>query len=130
MMFHGPADKVSKHTEMLVRWKIKLKTNDQQRQQFLRQFMPKILDLGLTVPDPNLGYEKETDTWRYTEPDWEEFKKVVRGGGPMSQGRMGTRRLAHEEGRWVREALSAAAEKKAVPMPPANGGTKPRSYVE
>ncbi len=126
MMFHGPADKVSKHTEMLVRWKIKLKTNDEQRQQFLRQFMPKILDLGLTVPDPNLRYEKKTDTWRYTEPDWEEFKKVVRGGGPMSQGRMATRRLAHEEGRWVREALAVAAAEADRPIPISPAGEPAR----
>ncbi len=118
MMFHGPADKVSKHTEMLVRWRVKLKTNDEQRQQFLRQFVPKIFDLGLTLPDPNLRYDKATETWHYTEPDWEEFKKVVRGGGPMSKDRLETRRLAHEEGRWVREALAAAAAKRPMPIPP------------
>ncbi len=117
MMFHGPSDKESKHTAQLVRWKVKLKTNDEQRQQFLRQFMPKILDLGLTVPDKNSRYDSETDTWHYTEPDWEEFKRVVNGGGPMSKQRLETRRLAHEEGRWVREALNAAAEKRPVPMP-------------
>ena len=120
MMFHGPSDKKSKHTELLMRWRVKLKTNDEQRQQFLRQFAPKIFDLGLTVPDKKLRYEKETDTWHYTEPDWDEFLRVVRGGGPMSKERLATRRLAHEEGRWVREALAAAAANKPVPMPPAN----------
>jgi ring-1,2-phenylacetyl-CoA epoxidase subunit PaaA len=82
--------------------------------------MPKVFDLGLTVPDPNLRYDKATDRWHYTEPDWEEFKKVVRGGGPMSQARVETRRLAHEDGRWVREALTAAAAKRAIPLPPAS----------
>lgn len=117
MMFHGPADKVSKHTELLVRWRIKLKTNDEQRQQFLRQFVPKIYDLGLTVPDKSLRYDKATDTWLYDDPDWEEFKRVVRGGGPVTHLRIETRRMAHEDGRWVREALAAAAAKRAVPMP-------------
>lgn len=120
MMFHGPADRVSRHTELLVRWRVKLKTNDVQRQQFLRQFVPKIFDLGLTIPDPNLRFDAETQTWHYTEPDWEEFKKVVRGGGPMSQVRVETRRLAHEEGRWVREALNAAAAGRPVPIPSSN----------
>lgn len=120
MMFHGPADKVSKHTEILSRWKIKLKTNDEQRQQFLRQFVPKIFDLGLTVPDKELRYDAKTEMWHYTEPDWEEFKRVVRGGGPVSQLRVDTRRLAHEDGQWVREALSAAAAKKPIPMPSMN----------
>lgn len=117
MMFHGPSDKVSTHTELLVRWAIKLKTNDEQRQQFLRQFVPKIFDLGLTLPDENLRYDKETKTWHYTEPDWEEFKRVVRGGGPMTKERLETRRMAHEDGLWVREALVAAAAKRPIPMP-------------
>jgi ring-1,2-phenylacetyl-CoA epoxidase subunit PaaA len=120
MMFHGPSDRVSTHTTLLVRWRIKLKTNDEQRQQFLRQFVPKIFDLGLTVPDKNLRYDKATDTWHYTEPDWEEFKRVVRGGGPMTKERIETRRLAHEDGRWVRQALAAAANRRPVPMPQAN----------
>ncbi len=117
MMFHGPADKVSKHTTLLVRWKIKLKTNDQQRQQFLRQFMPKIHDLNLTVPDPNLRYDKESDTWHYTEPDWDEFKRVVNGGGPMTKDRIAVRRMAHEEGLWVREAMAAASAKRPIAIP-------------
>ena len=120
MMFHGPSDKKSKHTGILVRWKIKLKTNDEQRQQFLKQFVPKIFDLKLTLPDENLRFDEEAGEWRYTEPDWEEFLRVVRGGGPMSAARLETRRLAHEEGRWVREALAAAAENRPAPMPPAS----------
>lgn len=119
MMFHGPADKVSVHTEQLVRWKIKLKTNDEQRQQFLKQYVPKMLELGLTIPDPNLHYDEEAQVWRYTEPDWDEFLNVVRGNGPVSKQRIETRRLAHEQGRWVREALEAAASGQRVPMPPA-----------
>lgn len=120
MMFHGPSDKESKHTTLLVRWKIKLKTNDEQRQQFLRQFAPKIFDLGLTVPDPNLRYDEATEVWHYTEPDWSEFKRVVNGGGPVTHERIAVRRMAHEDGLWVREALAAAAAKKAIPMPTGN----------
>jgi len=120
MMFHGPADKVSTHTQMLVRWRVKLKTNDEQRQQFLRQFVPKILDLGLRIPDENLRHDASDGTWHYTEPDWDEFKRVVRGGGPVTRERLESRRIAHENGRWVREALMAAAAKKPIPMPPAD----------
>ncbi len=117
MMFHGPSDKTSTHTGTLVRWKIKLKTNDEQRQQFLKQFVPKIFDLGLTVPDKGLRFDKEAKEWHYTEPDWEEFKRVVRGGGPMTKDRVETRRMAHEDGLWVRQALAAAAANRPVPMP-------------
>ncbi len=119
MMFHGPADKESKHTEKLMRWRIKLKTNDQQRQQFLKKYLPKIFNLKLTLPDPNLRYDEAAKEWRYTEPDWAEFLSVVRGNGPMSAERVQSRRLAHEQGAWVRDALNAAATNQPVPMPPA-----------
>ena len=109
MMFHGPSDKESKHTKILVRWRVKLKTNDEQRQQFLKQFVPKVFDLGLSIPDKNLRYDQKTNSWKYTEPNWDEFLRVVRGGGPASALRLQTRKMAHEDGRWVREALSAAA---------------------
>lgn len=120
MMFHGPSDKESKHTTKLVKWRVKLKTNDEQRQQFLRQFMPKIYDLGLTVPDKSLRYDKSSDTWLYDDPDWAVFKKVVNNGGPVSHERIESRRLAHRDGQWVREALEAAAKKQPIPMPPSN----------
>ena len=120
MMFHGPSDKESKHTTQLVKWKVKLKTNDEQRQQFLRQFVPKIFDLGLTVPDKSLRFDKASETWMYDDPDWTVFKKVVNNGGPVSHQRIEARRLAHRDGLWVREALEAAAKKQLIPMPPSN----------
>ncbi|MCA9255281.1 MAG: 1,2-phenylacetyl-CoA epoxidase subunit A [Phycisphaerales bacterium] len=118
MMFHGPSDKESKHTEQLMKWRIKLKTNDQQRQEFLQKYLPKMFNLGLSVPaEWNLKYDESTKTWTYNEPDWEEFIHVVRGNGPVSAQRLETRRLSHEHGRWVREALAAAARGDRVPMP-------------
>jgi len=107
IMFFGPPDKLSVHTKTLRRWGVKPKTNDEQRQIFLRKFVPQILDLGLTIPDPNLRYDEENDRWVYTEPDWDKFFDIIRGNGPMSKERLAVRRLAHEEGRWVREALEA-----------------------
>ncbi|MCH7595283.1 MAG: 1,2-phenylacetyl-CoA epoxidase subunit A [Planctomycetes bacterium] len=120
MMFHGPSDKVSTHTELLVRWRIKLKTNDEQRQQFLRQFVPKMHDLKLKVPDPSLRFDKKSQQWLYDDPDWEEFKRVVCGGGPVTAERLEARRLAHVDGLWVREAMVAAAQNRPIPMPSPN----------
>ncbi len=108
MMFFGPRDKQSVHTEQLLRWRVKLKTNDEQRQEFLRKFVPKIFELGLTIPDPNLRQDPETGDWLFTEPDWDEFFRVVNGGGPMGPERLATRRLAHAESAWVRTALAQA----------------------
>ena len=62
-------------------------------------------ELGFSIPDPELGKDPQTRRWRYTEPDWEEFRKVINGGGPCNQERLEVRRIAEERGRWVREAL-------------------------
>ena len=64
-----------------MRWKVKMGTNDDMRQTFLDMYVPKIWDLGLTLPDPNLKKNAETGKWEYTEPDWDEFFDVLRGNG-------------------------------------------------
>ncbi|MFQ5424641.1 MAG: 1,2-phenylacetyl-CoA epoxidase subunit PaaA [Phycisphaerae bacterium] len=119
MMFHGPTDKESTHTAQLMRWRIKLKTNDEQRQQFLKKYLPKMFNLGLTIPGEwDMRYDEPSGKWCYREPDWNEFLDVVRGNGPMSAERIRVRRLAHEQGQWVRKALEAAAIDRPTPMPP------------
>lgn len=105
MHFFGPSDVLSTHTEILMKWKVKMATNDQMRQQFLDMYVPKIWDLGLSIPDPNLRKNPETKLWEYTEPDWEEFKRVINGDGPCNAERLAVRRMAEEKGRWVRRAI-------------------------
>jgi ring-1,2-phenylacetyl-CoA epoxidase subunit PaaA len=61
----------------------------------------------LTIPDPELRYDEKEDRWYFGAPDWDEFKRVISGHGPMNAERLAARRKAHEEGRWVREALAA-----------------------
>jgi ring-1,2-phenylacetyl-CoA epoxidase subunit PaaA len=105
MHFFGPSDKISIHTKTLMKWKVKMASNDEMRQTFLNMYVNKILDLGLVIPDPNLKKNKETGLWEYTEPDWEEFKRVINGDGPCNKERIAVRRYAEEKGRWVRSAL-------------------------
>lgn len=105
MHFFGPSDKSSIHTETLMRWKVKMASNDAMRQQFLDMYVPKIWDLGLTLPDPKLKKNEETGLWDYTEPDWEEFKRVINGDGPCNAERLAVRRMAEENGRWVTRAI-------------------------
>ncbi len=111
LMMFGPSDKNSVHLEKMMRWRIKTKTNDELRHEFVKQYAPQILKLGLKIPDPELRYDAQEDRWHFGEPDWEEFKRVISGYGPMNAERVGARRKAHEEGRWVREALAAKAMK-------------------
>ncbi len=42
------------------------------------------------------------------------------GGEPVTHERLEARRLAHQDGQWVREALNAAAAKRPIPMPTSN----------
>lgn len=116
MHFFGPPDKMSVHTEILMKWKVKMASNDECRQQFLDMYVPKIWELGLTVPDPLLRKNEETGVWEYTEPDWEEFKRVINGDGPCNKERLAVRRTAEERGQWVRNALLKAENVYAIPL--------------
>ena len=102
--FFGPPDSQSVHSEKLIKWKIKMMTNDEMRNQFFSMYVPKIHELGLTLPDPDLK-KNEDGTWTYSDPDWDEFWAVVKGNGPCNKERIAVRRMAEERGRWVRNAL-------------------------
>ena len=105
MQMHGPPSDPAKDRDL--QWKIKTKHNDQLRQEFLATYVPRIREIGLTIPDPNLRYDEEADRWLYTEPDWEELRAVVTGHGPASRDRLGYRNLAFEETAWVRDVVLA-----------------------
>ena len=63
-------------------------------------------------PDENLRLDETTGHWTITEPDWDEFATMVKGEGEIPDLRISTRRNAHAEGEWVREAAVAYAEKQ------------------
>lgn len=116
MHFFGPPDVMSQHTEKLMRWKVKMATNDDMRQQFFNQYVPKIMELGLEIPDTELKKDPATGKWTYGDPDWAEFKRVINGDGPCNAERLAVRRVAEENGRWVRQALARPNEKYVVPL--------------
>ncbi len=49
--FFGPRSNVAK--DLLLRWKVKTRTNEDLRQEFLDRYVPKILELGFTFPTPS-----------------------------------------------------------------------------
>jgi ring-1,2-phenylacetyl-CoA epoxidase subunit PaaA len=103
---HGPRGDRAKDRDL--HWRIKAKTSEELRQEFLTIYVPRLLELGLTMPDPNLRFDDEAKEWRYTEPDWNELRTVVTNHGPKSQERLEFRRLSREESRWVRDTVFAA----------------------
>ena len=112
LMMLGPEDKDSVHTEQSMKWKLKRKTNDELRQQFIDQTVPQADILGLTIPDPELKWNEEKGGYDFGPIDWEEFWQVVKGHGPMNKKRLDDRRNAWEKGKWVRDAAMAYAQKQ------------------
>lgn len=112
LMMFGPRDAESTHTEQSMKWKIKRKTNDELRQQFIDITVPQAEFLGLKVPDADLKWNEERGHYDFGEIDWDEFWQVVKGNGPCNKERLDARRSAYENGAWVREAAMAYAEKQ------------------
>ncbi len=103
MQMHGPRS--PRETDRDLHWRIKAKTSEELRQEFLTIYVPRIRELGLVIPDPALRWDEAAATWRYAEPDWAELRTVVTNHGPMSEQRLAFRRATREETRWVREAI-------------------------
>lgn len=112
LMMFGPPDKDSPNSAELMKWKVKLKGNDELRQRFVDLTIPQAKAVNLTIPDPDLKYNEESGHWEFGEIDWEEFWQVVKGNGPMNKERLRARKKAHEDGAWVRKAALAYAEKR------------------
>jgi ring-1,2-phenylacetyl-CoA epoxidase subunit PaaA len=106
MQMHGPRSDLAKDRD--IHWRIKAKTSEELRQEFLSIYVPRIWELGLTLPDPILGLDPATGDWRYTEPDWDELRTVVTNHGPKSEERLQFRRDNREATKWVRDAILAA----------------------
>src|SRR5688572_24035656 len=112
LMMFGPPDKDSPNTEQSVKWRIKRQTNDELRQEFVDKTIPQAEFLGLTVPDPDLKWNEAKKGYDFGPIDWDEFWRVVKGGGPMNRERLAARQKAWDDGAWVREAALAHAEKR------------------
>ncbi|MTI09872.1 1,2-phenylacetyl-CoA epoxidase subunit PaaA [Curvivirga aplysinae] len=114
LMMFGPSDKDSVHSAQSMAWKIKINTNDELRQKFVDQTVPQAEYLGLEIPDPDLEWNEERQSYDYGEINWDEFYQVISGNGPCNKERLGARVKAWEDGEWFRDALTAHADKKAA----------------
>ena len=112
LMMFGPRDSESTNSDMSMKWKIKRKSNDELRQNFVDMIAEQIKVLGMKLPDDHLQWNESRNHYDFGNINWDEFWNVVKGNGPCNKQRLDARRKAHEEGRWVREAAIAYAEKK------------------
>jgi len=111
LMMFGPNDAESKHTKQSMDWKIKRHSNDELRQMFIDVTVPQAELIGLTIPDKDLKFNKETGHYESGAINWDEFWNVVKGNGPCNEERIAARKAAKDNGMWVREAAMAHAEK-------------------
>ncbi|NBJ68096.1 MULTISPECIES: 1,2-phenylacetyl-CoA epoxidase subunit PaaA [Clostridia] len=116
LTFFGPKSKQEtghSNVDISLKYKLRTKTNEQLRQEFLTKYVPKIELLGLTIPDENLHFDKSKNEWCYTEPDWEKFKMIVSGNGPESDARIDLRKNSYQNSQWVRDALKTYRENRS-----------------
>lgn len=113
LMMFGPHDSESTHSEQSMQWKIKRKSNDELRQNFVDMCVEQVKLLGMTLPDPLLKWNEERKHYDFGPINWNEFWNVVKGNGPCNKERLKARKDAWDKGEWVREAAAAYAAKRA-----------------
>jgi ring-1,2-phenylacetyl-CoA epoxidase subunit PaaA len=114
VMMFGPSDKESIHSTQTMQWGIKRISNDELRQRFIDATVPQTKILGLTIPDQDLKWNADRESYDYGEINWDEFWNVIQGNGPCNKERLGTKQVSHSQGQWVRDAANAYAAKQAL----------------
>ena len=92
-----------------IHWRIKPQTNETSRQAWMSQYIPKLWDLGIAVPDANLHWDQRHKVWHYTEPVWERLREIVKGEGTeATRTRLWWRQQIHRHHGWIRDILLGA----------------------
>jgi ring-1,2-phenylacetyl-CoA epoxidase subunit PaaA len=125
LMMFGPHDSESTNSEQSMKWKIKRKTNDELRQNFVDMCAEQVKVLGMKIPDDKLKWNEERMHYDFGEINWDEFWNVVKGNGPCNKQRLDARKKAWDEGEWVREAAAAFAEKRKMKPQTPKGALDP-----
>ncbi len=112
LMMFGPKDTESTNNDQSMKWKIKRKTNDELRQNFVDMIALQVKVLNMTLPDEALKWNEATQQCDFGAINWTEFWNVVKGNGPCNKQRLQARVKAHKDGAWVRDAAMAYATKK------------------
>jgi ring-1,2-phenylacetyl-CoA epoxidase subunit PaaA len=107
--FFGPRSRVDK--DLLLRWKVKTRTNEDLRQEFLDRYVPKILELGFTIATPTPYHDEATGHWLINEDeiDWEPLEAIKKNNGPETARRLGRRKEMYDSHTWVRDAMAEPA---------------------
>jgi ring-1,2-phenylacetyl-CoA epoxidase subunit PaaA len=98
---------VAREDDPMIHWGVKTRTNEESRQEWIAQYVPKLWDMGIETPDPDLAYDPDTGRWRYTEPDWERLTAIVKGEPTQATAtRLYWRQLLHRNHDWIRRIVT------------------------
>ncbi len=111
IMMLGPSDDQSPNSDQLMRWKVKMESNDDIRQRFIDRTVPQADFIGLSIPDKDMKFDAATGHYEHGPINWEEFFDVIKGNGPCNSQRLKARVDADKNGKWVRDAALAYAKK-------------------
>jgi ring-1,2-phenylacetyl-CoA epoxidase subunit PaaA len=93
-----------------IHWGIKTRTNEESRQEWMTTYVPKLWDLGIETPDPQLRYDPADKRWDYTEPDWDKLRSIVKGEPtPSTATRLYWRQLLHRNHAWIHDIVTGDA---------------------
>jgi ring-1,2-phenylacetyl-CoA epoxidase subunit PaaA len=97
---------VARDDDPMIHWGVKTRTNEESRQEWIAQYVPKLWDMGIETPDPGLAYAPDEGSWTYTEPDWDRLRAIIKGEPtPATATRLHWRQLLHRHHAWVRRIL-------------------------
>ena len=113
IMMLGPSDDQSPNSDQLMKWKVKMESNDAIRKRFIDRTVPQADFIGLSIPDKDMTFDEKTGSYTHGPINWDEFFDVIKGNGPCNAKRLKARVDADKEGAWVREAAAAYAAKQS-----------------
>ena len=121
IQFFGPTDDKSTHHDFATSVGLKQKSNDELRQAFLDQYVPKARNYGLEIPDYPRIRENDEGRWEVEEEDldWEEFFTIAKNEYDPGLGQIDGRKAAQDAVQWVRDTI----ERDNVPA----GGHAPQA---
>jgi ring-1,2-phenylacetyl-CoA epoxidase subunit PaaA len=97
---------VAAEDDPAIHWGIKTQTNEEARQEWINQYVPKLWDMGIELPDPALRYDPQEKLWHYTEPDWDELKALLRDPTPTVQTRLAWRQAMWKHHEWIHHIVT------------------------
>lgn len=106
-VMHFFGTNVPAEDDPMIHWGVKTRTNEQSRQDWIGQYVPKLWDMGIETPDPALAYDPGSKTWTYTEPDWDRLRQIVKGEPTEATAtRLYWRQVLHRNHDWVHRIIT------------------------